>query len=267
MEIKSISTKQNTAEFLATFSPEEISTAETNALTHIGQHKTIKGFRQGKAPISLLKQTVKPEEIKEEAIISLANKAARQIMEEQKFDLIGQPMVNKSDTKKPSWEITLHFPLYPKFELGDYQKSIKAIKVPKPSKKPEPNQKTKLDLILETLLKQINLEVPQSLIDSEVANSFSRLLDQAQTLNLSLEKYLSAINKTIDSVRSEYQTKAAENLKLEFILTAIASDQKITVTPQELDSFQKVSQSKPEQLSYLKSIIIRRKTIDFLQNL
>lgn len=262
MEIKDLTIKQSTATVTASFSPKELSEAETEALQHIGQHKTIRGFRQGKAPISLVKNAVSEDTLREEVTIHLANRAAREVMLKEKFDLIAQPFVSNTKNEKDLCEVELSFPLYPKVELGDYKKTVQSVKTPKTKKDEKPADK--LDLILNKLVNGIKFDVPQVLIEREVASSFSRLIDQAQALNLPLEKYLEAIKKNLEDVKKEYYSKAEENLKIELILTAVAEKEQISVPDTEIAEFAKIAKAKEEQFSQLKAILVRRKTIDYL---
>ena len=177
-------------------------------------------------------------------------------------------MLNDLDAKGENWKIVLNFPLYPTFELGDYKNTIKssiktATKKKKESDKTQ-NKEDRLDHIYTTLLKNTPIDIPSSVIDEEVNYSLQRLAAQAQSLHLTLDKYLSAINRTPDQVKEEYKQKAADSLKLDLILIEIAKKEKIEATQEEITSLAKSANLSDNQDNRLRSIIVRRKVLDLL---
>jgi len=92
-------------------------------------------------------------------------------------------------------------------------------------------------------------------------------------MGLSLEQYLGAIGKTVNSIKEEYQQESEKNWRLELALNEIADKENITVSEQDIDSaLAKIENEKEKtQLSsqryVLSSMLRRQKTLEFLQNL
>ena len=86
-------------------------------------------------------------------------------------------------------------------------------------------------------------------------------------MNLSLEDYLKAVNKTLDQIKAEYSKSAEESLKLDLILLAIAQEEKIETTEEEIKKMAEISQLPESQFGRIKSVLERRKTIDLLSKL
>jgi len=92
---------------------------------------------------------------------------------------------------------------------------------------------------------------------------------------LTVEQYLASIGKTSDQIRTEYHQQAQDSLKLELILAAIADEQKIETSEEEV---QKLIQAVPDeetkksldnqaQKAYIRQLLRKRKVIDNLSKL
>ena len=89
--------------------------------------------------------------------------------------------------------------------------------------------------IIDAIMKETKVEVSDMLIDDEANRMMSRLVDQAQTIGLSLEQYLKSQNKTSDQLRGEYNKIAERNLVAELGLLKIIEDEKVEVSDEEID--------------------------------
>jgi len=190
----------------------EVKQAETKALTELGKNMTVKGFRKGKAPVDMVRQQVKTDELYSRMLTLLLSQELPKAAKKYDLKPIGNPRVIKSVTPdEADWEIVIEMPLLPEIKLGDYERLIKrTIKQKKEkqqsgkktkAKKTDMSEEQRQELIFKTLLEQIKVEVPQSLIDHEVNRSLSRLLRQTDTLGVTVEQYLKSINKTADQLR------------------------------------------------------------------
>lgn len=263
MEIKLDKQEKNTAFVNIIVSAKEVATEEQHTLEHLAEETTLKGFRKGKAPLPLVKNSLDPEKLKERTIIHLLGHAIDQAVKDLKLKVIANPHLTKEDTSKADWEFTLEFPLYPEFELGDYQAKIKAAYT---KEKPD-NEDKRLKVAFDTLLDSIKMDIPEALIMEEVNRSLGRLVSQTEALNLSVADYLKSIKKTPEQLREEYHKTATESLKLDFLLFAIAKDMKLTVTEEEVKSLQGAADVKEENRPYLESVLLKRKAVDSLLKL
>ncbi len=263
MEIKLLKSEKSTAHVEILASAAEVATEQTHTLEHMAAETTIKGFRQGKAPLNVVKTSLDPEKLKQKTVIHLLGHAIDQAVKDLKLKVIANPRLTKEDTGKDDWTFTLEFPLYPEFELGDYQAKIKAVYA---KDKPD-NDDKKLKAAFDTLLDTVKMEIPQVLIDEEVNRSLSRLVSQTESLNLSVPDYLKSIKKTPDQLREEYQKTANESLRLDFLLFAVARDLKLTVSEDEVKSLQGAAQVKEADRPYLESVLLKRKAVDSLLKL
>ncbi len=260
MEIKLERQEKSTAMVNVTVPAKEVATEQQHTLEHMAEETTIKGFRKGKAPIALVKNSLDPEKLKDRTVVHLLGHIIDQAVKDLKLKVIANPHLTKEDTSKADWTFTLEFPLYPEFELGDYQAKIKTVVA---KSKPE-NEDKKLKIVFDTLLNTVKMDIPASLVAEEVNRSLGRLVSQTEALNLSVADYLKSIKKTPEQLREEYQKTATESLKLDFLLFAIARDMKLTVAEEEVKSLQGAADVKAESRPYLESVLLKRKAVDNL---
>lgn len=267
MEIKLEKQEKSTAVVTIVIPEKEVEIEQQHTLAHLAEETTIKGFRKGKSPLNLVKNSLDPERLKEKTTVHLLGHAIDQAVKDLKLKVIANPHLTKEDTGKSDWTFTLEFPLYPDFELGDYQAKVKeAIAKGKPA-----DDDKKLKVIFDALLNSVKMDIPEALISEEVNHSLGRLVSQTETLNLSVADYLKSINRTPEQLREEYQKTATESLRLDFILFAIAREMRLTVSEDEVKSLQEAagvkpadSAGKPENRPHLESIILKRKAVDSL---
>ncbi len=278
-------TVKNEAVLAIIVSQELVKTQRHEAIQHLAEEVTIKGFRKGKAPLPLIEKQLDPQKILDHTLNHLLPIIVNQAFSDHKLNPLGYPKFKlvKLDNDQ-DWELQLTIPIRPTFELGDYKKLVSASK---PSEIILPDNKSKetinsqeaaskrVQAIFDALLKQIQFEIPESPVEEEVKQSLSRLLQQTQNLGLKIEDYLKSINKTPKQIRDEYAKAATDNLRLELILEAIAKDLDTQVTNKEIDELIAVSgdASVKENLDtegqrrIVKSILRQRKTIDTLLKL
>lgn len=263
MEIKLEKQEKSTAVVNIRIPAKEVGTEEQHTLEHLAEETTIKGFRKGKAPLNLVKNSLDPEKLKERTLTHLLGHAIDQAIKELKIKVISSPHLTKEDTNKADWTFTLEFPLYPEFELGDYQTRIKTALT---KAKPE-NEDKRLKVVFDILLNSVKMDIPEALITEEVNRSLGRLVSQTEALNLSVADYLKSIKKTPEQLREEYHKAATESLKLDFLLFAVAKEMNLTVSEEEVKSLQGTADVKPESRPYLESVLLKRKAVDSLLKL
>jgi FKBP-type peptidyl-prolyl cis-trans isomerase (trigger factor) len=243
----------------------------------------IKGFRKGKAPKKLVEEKVGKETLYEETLKDLIPQVYLEAIQEYKLQPVVNPQLKLTSASwGKDWQIVATTCEIPEVKLGDYKGEIKKalavekIWVPgKDKKEKKPTTEDKLGKIFKTLLETCQIRVPEILIEDEVNRMLSRLIDQTARLGLTVEEYLTSQKKTAEELRKEYHQQAEETLKLEFILSAIADEQKIQVSDEEVekmiqalpDEETKKEFQNPEQKLYLRHLLRKRQVIDSLSSL
>lgn len=275
-----------TLELTITIPKKRVAEAYQKALKQLANETEIKGFRKGKAPLKKVEEKIGKTKIYEEVLKFLIPEVYLEAVKEQKIKPIINPQISVvSLEEKKDWQIKATTCELPKANLKNYKGEIKRtlasekIWVPgkdkDDQKEAEEKESEKIQKIFQALLKTVILKVPELLIQEEVNRMLSRLVDQTGRLGLTVEQYLASIGKTSDQIRQEYRQQAEESIKLELILSAIADQEKITVSDKEVqaminaapDENSKKAMKTQAQQAYIHQLLRKRKVIDNLTKL
>lgn len=248
----------------------------------------VSGFRKGKAPKKLAEEKIDKNKIYELIIQELVPEAYLAAVKEQQLKPIITPKIELLKAKEnEDWEIRATTAEAPKMELKDYREIVRKALVPAKlwtpekgdktdsEKKTEATQEEKIQKTIEILLKNFSFSLPQVIVEDELNRSLANLLNQVNSLGMTVEQYLQSSGKTSSQLREEYQAKIEGELRLLFILSEIANREEIKISDQEIESLakasgdEKLSQqlSDPLQKEYLKGILARRKALETLASL
>jgi len=95
--------------------------AQKNALDKLAQNITIKGFRKGKAPISLLKKEISVARILNEAMDTVLEKAYPEALKENDVSPITNPELIIDTINEETLAVTLKIQVKPEVTLGEYK--------------------------------------------------------------------------------------------------------------------------------------------------
>lgn len=278
--------KDGTIQMTFTIPIKDINREAEKVLKEFAEKMEIPGFRKGNAPMSKVKENVSKNELIEHTLSHILPGYLAEALKEHKLKIAIYPkfQVLKSEADQ-DWQIRAMTAELPEIKLGKYKETIKGelsttkIWTPEkgsPKDQKEPTKANKEQLVINTLLKEVNLSVPKIIVDEEVNNRLSGLLQRVEQLGLSLDAYLSSMGKTADTLRAEYEKQAEEAIALDLILNEIAKEEKITVTDAEVkDSLEQIKKTNPnlpedaikQQERTLKAIARKRKTLEKLTSL
>jgi FKBP-type peptidyl-prolyl cis-trans isomerase (trigger factor) len=138
-------------------------------------------------------------------------------------------------------------------------------------KKMQEKEKNRLT-ILERLVKESEISVPEIMVESEFIKMLAQFKDDIAKAGLTYEAYLSHIKKTEDDIKKEWRENAIKRAKTQLILAKISEEEKIT--PEE-DRVQKevdhiISHHKEADRfrvrMYVENMLTNEKTLEFLEN-
>jgi len=273
--------------FTLTIPKSQIADAYKHSLKEAAEHVTVKGFRKGKAPLDRVEREVGKQNLYEDVVRHVFPPAYADYIKKNKLEPITSPKVNiKSANELEDWEFEVEIAQKPVVQLGDYTKTVKADKAvsaiwtpgsgQSADQKDEAKREEKLSKIFDSLLKSVKIEIPSLLIEEEVNRSLSRLVSQIEKLGLTVDQYLASMNKTSESLKQEYATNAEVNLKIEFILDAIAKEENLTVSDKEYNDFfakvtdpetKKALTNDPSAQTSIKYTLTKQKVLDHLLSL
>ena len=258
MNTKQTKIEKGTAYLEAIVSSEEVDLEKNHVVAEMIKTITVKGFRQGKAPKGVAEKSLDPDKLSDRILNHIMSHLLEHAIEENHYRLLGRPVLEELKAEKDgSWKIKLQLPLYPEIKLGDYVKYLKL----------KDKKDRKVEDIYQALLDHEKIDISELIINEEVNYSLARLTTQSKSLNLPLEDYLKALSKNLKEVKKEYAESAEKSVRLDLILLEIAKDQKIDTNDKELLELAKVSSVPEKQMDQLRSIMNRRKTIDYLMGI
>lgn len=289
--------------FEFTLTWQEIAPVYQKTLSRSAKQIKHKGFRPGKVPQHLAEELIDSQYLIQEVLKPLLGSAYKQALAAQKHTPIDDPeLIVKSAKKNQDWIIIAYLPQKPVIELPAYQKIIseqkKAItakikaaqKKAATDKKDQPKENEKLseqeinnrstDQALLHLLQEIKPRVSPILVKRAAQKEFERMLTQLQQHQISLEEYLQNIGSNQEDLGQQLMFSALQNLQMEFILDALITAEKISLTEEELlvkltevmpdVKTQKEKKSQLEQKevrAYIELLAKRKKLADWLLSL
>jgi FKBP-type peptidyl-prolyl cis-trans isomerase (trigger factor) len=266
---------------------EKVKLSYEKILEEAVKNTEIEGFRKGTAPKEMVKDKLGVSGLYGEAINDLLQTYYPQALKENLLMPVSNPKVEiKEFDLEKDFEFSAVFAIKPEVKIKDYKKALKdyykdkteksekdkAEKLKKGEKIEETHTHLGANEIIDVLLKESEVEIADMLVEEETDRVMSRLMDQLRSINLPVENYLKAQNKTAESLRKEYDEMSIRNIKAEFVLSHLLKEENIEVTDKEIDDMIGAVGDKglgdklndPMQKLYIKTILQKNKLINKL---
>jgi FKBP-type peptidyl-prolyl cis-trans isomerase (trigger factor) len=275
---------KKTFELELTIPWEEVQKTYQKVLSNTAKDITIKGFRQGKAPLNMVETHVGKATLYEKTVqIMVTDSYIEAVKKHNLRPIIHPQIVPISLEENKDWIVKATSCEPPGVDLANYKDAVKGLKAKStiwtPDKagqdeKEKPTGPT-IDQILEEVIKTAKVEIPEVLLEQEVNRLLSNTIDQVNSMGMTIDQYLQSRGKSSEQLRHEYRHSAENSLKLEFIMAKIALENNIDVDNKEIEDIiaktqeptAKKALESQEQQNYLKAILRRQKTLDFLKSL
>jgi len=241
----------------------EITSEKELILKHIAINFENKGFRKGKAPISVVESQTSPEKLLEEIINSLLPKIYSQAITEHQLKPATSPTIkikNPPFALNKDWEIELSGAQIPDISIDP--QFFTEIKTINQNKDQDLNKKT--DEILKKLIGFSKVTLAKQIIDNDLNRKLADLVDQTQAAGITVDSYLKNRNQRLEDYKIEMAQRISEDWTLNLAISQIATDQNIVPLPAETENLVKKNPklgSNPSLVSYL---LTQQKVIDFL---
>lgn len=224
-----------------------------------------KGFRKGKAPLDVVEASISPEKMFEEVASHLISHAYSDAIKTNDLKPITQPQV-KFKNDKPDfdhdWQIEITSCELPEVELKEkYLDEITKIKENKLLK--DDNQK--MDQIIKTLIANAKVDLPEILIESDIQNQLSRLVDQAAQAGITVQQYLESQKQTLESYKEGLKKRIIEEWTLNLAISKIAKDNKLEVSDIEVKDLLTKNPGLSQNINMVYYLLTQQKVFDFLK--
>lgn len=133
-------------------------------------------------------------------------------------------------------------------------------------------EKTRLKII-EKIIEDSTLEVPEILIEIELNKILQRMESDITQMGLKFDDYLKHMNKTIDDLKKDFRTDGEKKAKLSLILNEIAKVEKIIADEEQVAKevtqiLEHYKEADPERArAHAENVLTNEKIFQFLENL
>lgn len=253
----------------------DVKKTRESVISDYAKNTQLPGFRKGKAPKKLVEDKIDEEKVKEEVLKKLLPQFYLQAINEHKVNPVIAPRVHVEKLEEEKdWQFIAVTCEAPEIKLGDYKSNVKKItaksKIIIPGKE---QSQISFDDIVKELLVSVEAKIPKIIIEQEVERLLSQTLDEVKKLGITLDQYLGSTGRTAEGLKKEYEQKAENDIKLEFVLQKIAQVENIKVEDKEVEEAIRQAKNETERQNLqanrylLASILRQQKTLDFLKNL
>jgi len=280
---------KNTIEFILTIPNKTIDLEYKKSFAELQKELVVEGFRKGKVPKTIAEKHLKKEMVYQKMLSNLLPRLYQEIIKKESIQPIISPKIDLVKAKEDEdWQVKITIALKPVINLKNFKEEIKKIKdeekkndiwLPgKETKELTESEKEKqkqmlLNKILDRLLKTIDCEIADLIIEEDLNRRLTQLVDDIQKIGLTVESYLRSKNITYEQLKEQYRNEIVNTYKLEFILQAIADAEGITVENKDLDHlFSLIKDEKEREMArknayFYASILRKQKTLDLLLSL
>jgi len=265
---------KSTLKLTVTVPSEKVKQAYEKILTDVVNEAEIPGFRKGHAPKEMVLEKTDVSSLYGEVVNELLKTYYPQALKEHLIQPIANPKVEiKEFDLEKDFTFVATIATRPDVKIGDFRKKIKE-QYEKLEKLEDVHIHLTVANVIDSVVEVTEVELPEILIEDEIDRMLSRLVNQAESIGLSLDQYMKSQNKTSEQLRGEYKTIAEKNLKSELALSKLVTDEKIEVTDKEIEEMITASGDKTlmDQMQndtekwYIKSVLAKNKLISQLIN-
>ena len=118
----------------------------------------------------------------------------------------------------------------------DSEESLrKEIKASISAQKELDNENKYVDELLEAIGKNVDVDIPEELVNEEIDRLMGRFEEQMRMQGISLEVYYQFTGTTEETLRSQMETEAFKNVLYRLMIEKIMEEEKVSVTDKEVD--------------------------------
>lgn len=276
---------KSTVEILVKLPWVDVQAAYKTSFATLHAQFEMEGFRKGKVPMELAEKHIEKDKVYSHLIREIMPHIYEEIIKKEDLHPILSPKIELVKAKEnEEWELKIMVAEKPEVKLKDYKKKVQDAKkglkaddiwVPgKEEKKDEKGESAKkekaMNVSLEAVLAEAECELPPLLIEEELDRRLAQMVDDVQKIGLTMEKYLSTRNLTLDSVKERLTKEITDMYKLEFILQSIADAEKLEVKQEDLNAlFANIKEEKDRKSAeanayFYASVLRKQKALDYI---
>jgi len=250
MEIKVEKQPKSTYKITVKVPSVEVKKSYEEILAEVIKGAEVPGFRKGSAPKELVLEKTDVSKLYGEVVNDILQKFYPQALKEKSITPISNPKVEiKEFDLEKDFEFVATVAVKPEVKIKEFKQDLKKILENKTeSLKKDNEEKLKkgeeithdhvhltADDLLNILLDKSEVEIAEILIEDETERMVGRFSQQVKGAGLSVDQYLTSQNKTLDSLKKDYEKVAEQTLKAEFVLSELVHKEGIEISDEELN--------------------------------
>jgi FKBP-type peptidyl-prolyl cis-trans isomerase (trigger factor) len=284
MQVKVEKQPKSTIQVSVTVPNSKVKEAYSKVLEKVVTGADLPGFRKGQAPKNMVEEKTNPSDLYGDVVNELLETYYPQAIKENKISPISNPKIEiKEFELDKDFEFVATIAVRPDIKIKSnykaeleklYKKQKKAfVEANKDNKEADTTHfRLSANEAIKKLVELSNFDVSEVLVEEEVNRMISRIIQQTQALGMSMDDFLKTQDKTVESIKNDYEKTSEENIKAEFILSHLINEEKIEITDAEIDTMigavgdetaQKQMQD-PMQRWYIKNILAKNKLLEKL---
>ena len=236
-------------------------------LKHFQANFETKGFRKGKAPLDVVEQNISPEKLFEEVASHLISHAYSDKIKEHNLRPIIQPQIkfiSQNVDFDHDWQVEITSCELPEIKLD--KKYLDEVKKANTDKSLTDENK-KIDQILDILVKNSQVELPEILLESDIQNQLTQLVDQARQASITVNDYLKNKDLTLEQYKDNLKNQITKEWTINLAISQIAKDNKIEVSQKEVSDITASNPNLNQNLNFVYYLLTQQKVFDFLKKL
>lgn len=270
-----------------TLENKQVKDTYTKVLDKAVKDTEVSGFRKGHAPKEKVEEKLGVDKLYGNVINELLQKYYPQALKENKINPISNPKVEIEEfSLDKDFEFVATVAVKPDIKMKDYKKELKDYleeknKLVRKANEEKLKQGEKIEHdhahlhtneVIDVLVKNADMEVPDILVEEESNRLIARLVDQVIAAGMKMEDYLKSQGIDMDKLKENYTKVAEQNIKAELVLNELinlenvrASDEEVDKTIAEVqDDKAREQLNNPVQKVYIKTVLEKQKLIEYL---
>ncbi|MFA6250729.1 MAG: trigger factor [Candidatus Shapirobacteria bacterium] len=230
------------------------------------------GFRPGKAPLSMVEESIPLTHLIEDVASSVFSKLYGQKIKDYQLKPIIPPKISFQTPPIDlvhEWQASLTSCELPPHTLDPlYQADIKSLNAQGPTGEsaPQSDKDGKVAKYYDILIKYSHCDLPEILLETEIQHRLSGLIDQTSQAGLTVDQYLRSKNTTLEQYRQQLASRVTQDWKINQSISLIAQEQNIQVSQEELNSL-KAKNHNLSNPNILYFVLLEQKVVSFLSSL
>lgn len=118
-------------------------------------------------------------------------------------------------------------------DIADFKEKIKVMLA---EEKVSKEKDKKRIVISDKLIETSTVDIPDILVESELKRIEAQFADDVARMGVKIDDYLTHAKKSIEDLRKEWRPHAEKKAKLQLVLNKISEEEKLKVSPEEIEA-------------------------------